>query len=341
MQAYALQNILEKLGHQAFILNIFYWGDGRHNALYLFLYKMYFLCRKRFSSEYVERKYLNRFIKKELKQKYYFSFSSIEEKDFDAIIVGSDQIWREIFSPRIENTYLDFTTGWKIKRISYAASFGTDIWSYSKVQTQNCKALLALFDSISVRELSAVRLLQDNMGIESKLVLDPTLLFTSDDYCRLLSLNKNTKKGYMLSYILEENEHVNMILDAISKDKNLTKKCIYPERHYMKTLPSLEEWLQSLLDAEFIFTDSFHVSVFSIIFGKPFLFIKNEIAGNTRVESLMEILNIKDHMISEQCDALNAVYLSRSIGPIDASVISNLNVMRADSISFLKKALNN
>ena len=339
MQAYALQKVLERMGHHSYVLNIYYWGNKKHSLLLLYLLKKYFSLRCFFSGKYRERRKINHFVSNKIKQKSYYTFSDISEKDFDTIIVGSDQIWREIFIPHIENVFLDFTTGWNIRRVSYATSFGTDIWSYSKDQTRNCSFLLSKFDAVSVRELSAVKLINENMGIKAELVLDPTLLLLAEDYCKMLKLHRNDNEGYMLSYILNETEQANLISKAISEEKKLDNHCLYPERHYVKTLPSIEEWLQALFNSDFVFTDSFHVSVFSIIFRKPFLFLKNEIAGNTRIESLFSVLGLQNHIISESSDIVSAVELSKLIESIDGSVETNLNELRNYSMNYLKKSL--
>ena len=86
------------------------------------------------------------------------NFSKIGAREFDAIVVGSDQVWRSIYfipmwlGQPMENAYLSFTKGWNIKRISYAASFGTDKWEYNEVQMQHCKVSLQKFDAVSVEK---------------------------------------------------------------------------------------------------------------------------------------------------------------------------------------------
>ena len=85
-------------------------------------------------------------------------FNALNPNDFDAFIVGSDQVWRRLYMPDIYREYLSFAEGWNVRRISYAASFGTEEWEYSPLETTECRRLLQKFDAVSVREASGVSL---------------------------------------------------------------------------------------------------------------------------------------------------------------------------------------
>ena len=92
----------------------------------------------------------------------------------------------------LANAYLAFAKDWKqIKRIAYAASFGTDKWEYTLEETRECAALLKLFDAVSVREASAVQLCKNYFQIKAVHLLDPTLLLSKEDYLSLDGV-KNT-----------------------------------------------------------------------------------------------------------------------------------------------------
>lgn len=101
----------------------------------------------------------------------------------DAYVVGSDQVWRPAFNlgPRLGNMFLNFADD-KVKKFSYAASFGCKVWEYTKEQEKTCSKLARRFDAISVREASAVDLCKNHFGIDATLVLDPTLLLNKEDY---------------------------------------------------------------------------------------------------------------------------------------------------------------
>src|SRR5690606_31555421 len=86
----------------------------------------------------------------------------LNKQNFDAYVVGSDQSWRPRYSPMITNYFLDFANDQKkIKRISYAVSFGVSNWEFNDEETRICKKLLEKFDAISVREDSGVTLVRD------------------------------------------------------------------------------------------------------------------------------------------------------------------------------------
>ena len=142
--------------------------------------------------------YTSKFIKKWIHRDFFTSYYNISQEKYDAIVVGSDQIWRkqyvcESFKLPIESSFLDFAKHWDIKRISYAASFGTEEWEYNDEQTKNCRVLIQLFDNVSVREKSGVALCKDYLQHNAKVVLDPTLLLKKNDYLKLLNKNINIK----------------------------------------------------------------------------------------------------------------------------------------------------
>ena len=99
-----------------------------------------------------------------------------EQFHFDAFVVGSDQVWRPRYNAYIPNLFLDFTEGMSVKRIAYAASFGTDQWEFSAEQTTISSFLAKKFDIVSVREASGIQLCKQNLGVDAIQVLDPSLL---------------------------------------------------------------------------------------------------------------------------------------------------------------------
>ena len=246
---------------------------------------------------------------------YTKDFSNIREKDFDVLIVGSDQIWRpKYFYSRIEDAYLDFAKEWKIKRITYAASFGTEEWEYTEEQTNNCATLLKKFNAVSVRESSAVKLCYDNFGVKAEHVLDPTMLLSKEDYIKLFKdYNAAQSDGNLFCYILDDGEEKKSIIDCVAKEKGL--KAFYVNSRYEDLDASLEEriqqpvekWLRAFYDAEFIITDSFHACVFSIIFNKPFIVYGNKERGLARFNSLLSIFGLEERIVSTKEEATKAI----------------------------------
>lgn len=316
LQAYALQTVLERMGHEVCLV------EKEKKLAHLPLWKMPFVYGKRIGMNitghqfpiFYEQKcnhempiigqHINKFISKYIKRKVIHDFSEIKEDDFDAFIVGSDQIWRPKYFKMIEHAYLDFTKRWNIKRIAYAASFGTDKWEYSAKQTDRCRELLRLFNAVSVREDSAVNLCYEHYGVVAQHVLDPTMLLSVEDYIQLFE-NNNTPKseGTLLSYILDETQDKKALISRIAKELDLITFRVNAKLEDMhaplneRIQPSIESWLRGFYDAKFVVTDSFHACVFSILFNKPFVVVGNIKRGMSRYYSLLNPLGLDNRII--------------------------------------------
>lgn len=232
---------------------------------------------------------------------------------FDLLIVGSDQVWRPKYSPKLENYFFDFYEAIDLnaKRISYAASFGVDKWEFSKSQTSECKALLNQFDAVTVREDSAVELCSTHFGVKAVKVVDPTLLFDSCFYQSLMPEHDQLgARGKVLNYILDPAEDKQAIAGRVSQllsKENLSIKPdsylhVGPSKLKECQYPSVELWLQSFFLCDFVVTDSFHGCVFAIIFNKPFVAVGNLNRGMARFESLLSMFDLKDRLLESLDD---------------------------------------
>ena len=216
----------------------------------------------------------------------YYSCDFLEESD--VIIVGSDQVWRPCMNLCIEDMFLKFAKNIPVKRVAYAASFGVDEWEYTAKQTRVCSALAKKFDAISVREESGVKLCKENLGVDATWVLDPTLLLGKQDYLNLCKDVQEPSEKYLAAYILGMNDDVQRICEKIAMEKGLTLKVFSADS---KASLSIPEWLAMFRDSTYVVTDSFHGTVFSIIFEKDFKCIYNETRGAARFESLLNLYN--------------------------------------------------
>lgn len=233
------------------------------------------------------------------------------ERTFDAFVVGSDQVWRPRYSPSILNFYLDFLDDIKnsAKRIAYAASFGVDDWEYSGELTEKCKNLAQKFDAISVREKSAVELCTEKLGVTAQCVVDPTLLLEPADYQPLIAeCGENAHSGCVLSYVLDPAPAKRSIADSVGRAMGAEVFSIKPEYSLTQVqakdiakcrFPSVESWLQAFHDASFVVTDSFHGTVFSILFNKPFIALGNSARGMARFESLLSQFGLTDRLVAD------------------------------------------
>ncbi len=325
IQNYALQTVLEKMGHEVYTINL-NKPKAKINLAKapLIISKrlikkilgrkdgIIFLERKRNKDELVIKKYINRFInnKIHLTEPFYLKkdLQKINHMGFNSIIVGSDQVWRIPYAyPDIQTYFLDFIKNKNIQKIAYSASFGTDDIEFSEEQIKECGKLIKDFKRVSVREDSALDLINNKYKWECKYkpiqTLDPTMLLTKEEYINLSSDYKNKLDGELFYYILDMTEDKKKVLDQMSKDlgyKPFTVKSIsdnWFDDVQKQIVPPIELWLQAFNKAKYIFTDSFHGCVFSIIFNKDFVAYGNKERGLSRFDSLIRMFNIKDRFI--------------------------------------------
>ncbi len=357
LQCYALQTVLERMGHEVCVIEKKFKPArlplyltplcyGKRLLKNLIGYKCPIFYEQRYNRiQHIIRQNTDIFINQYIHLKRYHSFSDIKENEYDVIVVGSDQVWRPVYFgfDKIENAYLKFAEKWNVKRISYAASFGTDKWEYTPKQTSQCGQLLKMFDAVSVREHSAIFSCKQYFGVNAQYVLDPTLLLEKEDYVKLFKATNTPKsKGNLLCYMLDETEEKKKLVQYIADQKglmpfNVTAK-LYDENAPLneRIQPSIEQWLRGFEDAQMIVTDSFHGCIFAILFQKPFVTIANAGRGMTRFTSLLNLFNLESRSV---CSWEN--FESRQMElmkQIDYSSI-NLQVNREKSLSFLRLAL--
>lgn len=217
----------------------------------------------------------------------------IDQYSLDAIIVGSDQVWRPKYVSNLKDMYLSFARRKQIKRMAYAASFGTNQWEYGASLTEYCRNLVSKFDKVTVRESSGVELCRQYLNVDAKKVLDPTLLLTKDDYNKLIRTSKEKKKDYLLAYLLDSTESQIKIIERIANDRNL--EVIVIGAHDEVTI-TVEQWLGLFRDASYVVTDSFHGTVFSIIYNHEFIVFANETRGIDRFESLLNTFGLQNRI---------------------------------------------
>ena len=352
LQCYALQTILERMGHKVTII------DEPYKAENIPLYQMSLRICKRLFYKYILRRkcnifierdleksrpiilqHLERFIKQYLHRKIYASIFEIEKNEFDAIIVGSDQIWRYKYCKHIDNAFLVFTGGWNVKRIYYAASFGTDYWDYSKRDTKKCRKAITLFNAVSVREDSGVQLCKKYLNIDAEWVVDPTMLLQKKDYEQLIDSYKTTQcKGNLFCYILDKSFDKEQLIKKVAEEKKLIPFSITDPNGNIRTningliKQPIEYWLKAFRDSEFIITDSFHACVFCIIFNKPFVVIGNFDRGMTRFESLFKRFKIQNNLLFSSRDY--------EVGK-DYSLPTNIDIILKESVQQGLNFLNN
>jgi hypothetical protein len=363
VQAFALQRVLEKMGHESVIIDIpvqrSLYRDirailDRIKRKYLLHQKnigrvLYFRPTK--SEERRIKFHTNRFIKENIKTteciRTVKKITKLKKYQFDAFVVGSDQVWRPIYSPGLLTYFLEFLGDKRnVRRIAYAVSFGTDVWEYDTELTKKCKRLAQRFDAISVREDSGVKLCDEKFGIKASHVLDPTMLLEQEDYALLVNQEHYSKKiKTLMSYVLDRTIDKDSITQTIASHLNLSINSVMPKEKYSAltrqtiddcVFPPVAEWLKGFMDAEFVVTDSFHGTIFSIIFNKPFVAIGNKERGMTRFLSLLKMFDLEDRIIFSKKE-LGEKIINTSI---DYNKINKIKKeLQQASFGFLKKAL--
>lgn len=344
LQAFALKYILTELGHQVIFINRQRNKSKGCVSILKRLFGLTYLYKTRQSRI---SKYTNQFVNNNLypiTESYYNSqdIASCLKYNLDCIVVGSDQVWRyEYAKESIEDFFLKFTHGISIKRISYAASFGTDKPEYPRHVIENCEKYIKEFDSISVRESSGATLLNDYFHIKNVYkVLDPTLLIAPNVYLSLIN-NKysHTKESYIFTYILDENENdIVKIQDFahLNKKDIIDIKAQTTDIKKIKVIEPVEKWLSLIYHADYVLTDSFHGTVFSILFHKPFIVFANEDRGKDRFTDLLTRMGLQERLI-QKGSSENLAIFDKTIDWL--SVESMLCKEKKKSYDFLYNAL--
>ena len=278
----------------------------------------------------------NNFLKKYLKIKEIRSYyNDLNESDYDYLIVNSDQVWAYNFIYILEVGFLSFAKNWNITKIIYAASLGYANWTNSEKIINSAKLLLNQFSGISIREQSSIEVINKNLGTKPIFLLDPTFLLDKNDYLKIIKdykSNIDPTKNYICSYILDKSQ---IIQDYI---RNVSMTLNYKITHIELGVEEfIEKFINSINICKLIITDSYHGTIFSIIFKKPFLTFINTNRGNIRFFSLEQTFNLTDRFIYPKKFNKKDIDILTKIPDIN---YSNFNLLKQRSISFLKKHLN-
>ena len=342
LQNYALQQTLVRAGHEVETID---WGGG--SGLRAMLYRMkvrvlHTLLPNRFpplrympndKERAIIKRNTNHFINTyinhtEAMHSYEKFVKQASKGKYDAYVVGSDQCWRPCYNAFLSSMFLDFVQDKQVKqvkRIAYAASFGTDKWEFTPQQTAVCVPLAKKFDMVSVREDSGVKLCKEHLGVDAVHVLDPTMLLTKEEYIQLIEKEKEPKSnGTLFNYILDPDARKSAFIQKVAKAKGLKAFQVLP-KYQTETrtkddvknriedcvFPGVTTWLRAFMDAEMTVVDSFNGMVFSIIFNKPFWVIGNAHRGMSRFTSLLKVFHLENRLLD--ASGLDDVDLSQSI----------------------------
>lgn len=262
---------------------------------------------------------------------------------YDTYIAGSDQIWNYRNSDRVDVFFLMFANRFKAKKISYAASFSVS--AIPEKYKTDYKKWINNIDCLSVREKDGVDLCRDIAGREAMLVCDPTLLLGQKDWEKIAEPIDNIHGKYVVVYSMSRSKNVLRVANTIAKELGslpvINIKIGLAPSHIENITDlynvSPKQWLWLMMNAEYVVTDSFHGTAFSINFNKSFTTIQNPMSElNSRVNTILEITNLK-----------NRLYVNDKTGKlpeqlrIDYTPVNNIiSAWRQKSLEFLIKSLN-
>lgn len=234
-------------------------------------------------------------------KKCYHSYSELYKNPpiYDIYCVGSDQVWNPGCFTNLNPYFLSFAPEGK-PRISYASSFG--VKEIPASATQQYRTLIQKLNRISVREDAGVDIVRKVANRTAIKVADPTLLLTRDEWCSIAKYDKVPRKKYILLYVLKDSDYIREQAKKIAKEKgfNVVRICKGAFKQDRKSdniiniIDAAPDDFLGLFDkAEMVLTNSFHGTVFSILFHKEFYtIIKRGINNNSRQLSLLNTLEI-------------------------------------------------
>lgn len=347
LQAFALQTFLKQNGFEAYLVDR-RWDIRNNKTLSYYIQKFVFhyVIRKKvmdFCDEWI--------VPKTAKIDSQAQMKAINKANFDAFIVGSDQVWRlEHIGGVKDNFFLDFVESPKVKKIAYAASFGKDSVDGSPERLKKVSLLMQKFNAISVREKSGVSICSDVFDVKAEHVIDPVLLLNYEDFLPIIEMKHSKKLNQkLITYVLDDSEENKALIKSASLELGLEIESINYKKDpalllknkafdfYNYIYPSVSNWIRGFRDADFIITDSFHGTVFSILFKKQFIVIGNEKRGLARFNSILGKLGLTHRLLTDS----NKFNKSMLFDKIDyESVFDLLEIERKKSKSFLLDALN-
>ena len=292
LQNYAIQYVLEKNNVKSITLKCNHTLN--HKNLYILRILKFFLRNKRKENIYRYNKFadFNKNIK--FSKRYVTPFSKLDN-EYDYFIAGSDQVWNPTWGRLSNVELLEFTI--PQKRISFSASFG--ISNLPEQYNEKLKKALKDYKAISVREDAGKKIIEEVVGRKDVQVLvDPTMLLSAEEWDKVAKKPEQLKTDkYILNYFLGElSEKRKAEIDRIAKENNCEVINILDKNSpFYCTGPS--EFLYLEKHAFLVCTDSFHSSVFAILYNRPFIVFSredNSVSMNSRIETLINKFNLKN-----------------------------------------------
>lgn len=338
LQAYALQESIKALGYDVRFINYRNPKIVRKVELKDLLRVVLsnsigrVISRYRFSHLNYMRKYL-------LQTKPVYDEQGVQElsSQFDTIVFGSDQIW----APNVYNAIYQGKYSPNCKKVSYAASIGLP--EIPQALVEKYKENLSSFSYIGIREEEGQMVLKNQCGIDSEVVLDPTLLLSVDRYKAMERKVPNMKEPFVFCYFLNANNQYQQSVEAYAKKHGLRIvgcSARNEDEEWMTIIKDISacEFLWLIHHSNSVFTDSYHGTIFSLLYHKNFrTFMRfaedDPIVQNSRIRQLDQYFSIAPLIQNPKQDVSEIGF------GFDKFEIS-LAQLREKSLNYLKKALN-
>lgn len=259
-------------------------------------------------------------------------------------IIGSDQVWR--FYPNTPAAFylLNFLPSQERKRsFAYAASFGSSEWVMDAEMSQQVRCLAKDLRAVSVREQSGVDMCREHMDVHAEVMPDPTMLLSAWEYDEMIAKSlsrypKDYEGEFIAFYILDMTPEKRCYLETLSKKMKLP----LVDMMYNLQLDAtgvlkrpIEQWIDIVKHASLVVTDSFHGTVFSIIYRTNFIVFNNEKRGSSRFSSLLHCTGLMERMVQ--------VHDAPTPRPISQEkwndVVNELEMLQKKGVSFLQNQL--
>lgn len=340
LQAFALQSAVRELGHDSVIIDYRSENANKYKLVSLrhpkltaktLLHPKRYIARKRSFEQFAERWFT-------LSEKTYTTRNERELSELsdccDAFICGSDQIWNlDCTFGVVEPFFLSFAGD--RRRIAYAPSLAHTSFKSENFDKEKVGELLGRFDYISVRERETLPLFQPLVDKRIEVAIDPTLLIDANAYADM-TRTCACEGRYIFVYLLRRSPE--LVESASEMSASTGARIVYISERDLPIANSVnlfgagpEEFVSLIAHADAVLTNSFHATVFSILFHKPFRVFATDLSAS-RMNELTENLGIPKRCVS----AVDASPLGdESWEEVD----DRLDVLRKESWDFLKMAL--
>ncbi|MFL0579872.1 polysaccharide pyruvyl transferase family protein [Dietzia sp. 179-F 9C3 NHS] len=210
--------------------------------------------------------------------------------DYDAFVTGSDQVWNPTYRFGCPTDFLDFAPPGR--RVAYAASFGVSELPARYVP--HYREMLSGLDHVSVREHSGAALVRDLVGREVPVVLDPTMLVPVAHWSRLADrAPRPSPSPFLATYLLWTGDRATQCaVHSLARSRRLRARQLLAPGLHRPGYYGAENFLRTLRDAEVVVTDSFHSTLFALLFGTPVRVLSRGPGQDDRIESLLGLFHV-------------------------------------------------